>query len=237
MKDTVLDLRSSFINKGCILPEADDNWSLKKQGTSSGERRLREYTEGFSSIKKHEDFITKRVDIIVSDNTIDSKEKIDPDIFKAIPTNVKFNLADKNKYGRQNKGAGLIEYWRHSADIYSQYEWLLFYESRLTLLNLGFFKSFFNNKRTMFKSGDNCTSLGGFFTGMFTAKTKDILNFCNSTNLNNFTLRGEMIEQTLFFFYKENNITYEEAGVLDIIWYEEFARTRSDQGHHKGWKF
>ena len=66
-------------------------------------------------------------------------------ILKHIPTCAKFNLANKNKYGQQNKGAGLIEYWRHSANIYSRYKWVLFYESRLFLEDFSFFNSFFQS--------------------------------------------------------------------------------------------
>jgi len=242
MIDTVLDLRSAFINKGCVIPDVGQvaeqkihKYALACQGTSRDNQRLNEYIKGFSSIKEHENTITKHADIIVSDNTIDSKEEIDPNILKHIPTCAKFNLANKNKYGQQNKGAGLIEYWRHSANIYSRYKWVLFYESRLFLEDFSFFNSFFDDKRTMFKYGADCASLGGFFTGMFAARTKDILNFCNNINLNNFTLQGQIIEQILYFYYRKNNITYKNVGALGIVWLEHFAKTRNDEGR-KGWR-
>ena len=87
----------------------------------------------------------------------------------------------------------------------------------------------------MFKYGADCASLGGFFTGMFAARTKDILNFCNNINLNNFTLQGQIIEQILYFYYRKNNITYKNVGALGIVWLEHFAKTRNDEGR-KGWR-
>ena len=52
-------------------------------------------------------------------------------------------LFDNNRYGRWNKGAGLIQKWLHNKNILNNYEYIIFFEARLELLSHYFFDKFF----------------------------------------------------------------------------------------------
>lgn len=236
MKDILLELRTSFINKGCKIPDfapSTDWWGCGTgvKSTSQGEKRLQEFQEGFKSISAYEDEIIKHADIIVSDNTTSSQAEIDPKILHCIPHSAQFNCVIANKYGAHNKGAGLVDFWMRSKNILQKYKWLLYFEPRLTLRKFDFFESFFKNNRTIFTYP--LGYLEGmhpeqFNTGLFAARTEDILNYVDSIDLKQMVLNASSIEDSLLYFYKENKIGYDILPEMGVKWHDSTVNRTID---------
>jgi len=228
MKNILLELRTSFINKGCKIPDfapSTDWWGCGTgvKSTSEGEKRLEEFQQGFESILIHEEEIIKHADIVVSDNTTQSQNEIDSRILPYIPRSAKFNCAIANKYGAHNKGAGLVDFWGRSKKILERYEWLLYFEPRLTLRKFDLMESFFKKNRTIFTYPPGYLSgmhPEQFNTGLFAANVKDILKYVDSTDLKQMVLNAVSIEDSLLYFYKKHKIEYDILPEMGVTWHD-----------------
>jgi hypothetical protein len=140
--------------------------------------RRKQYINGIRALLKYKDILNSNsVDIHISDNTTDT---LDEDIRKELPPQTIIRCFINNRFGKINKGAGLLEKWNYNRQLFSQYEYIIHFEPRPLLENPAFFLSFFKNPRNLFTKGvkDDPTSYN-LYTGCFALKTELLFEFLN----------------------------------------------------------
>ena len=59
----------------------------------------------------------KKIDVYITDNTIDNNKTLPKPLLDIIPENIKIITCVKNNYGCINKGAGDIEQWLYCKNL------------------------------------------------------------------------------------------------------------------------
>jgi len=173
----------------------------KKAKLQWGFQRLKQYSLGLERLEQlgvFKDFSN----VIFTDNTVSSKIFIPISIKKHLPINTIYILRRKNKIGKFNKGAGLIENLKHCTRHIEQFDYLVYFEPRLYAENNYFFKDFLSNPRNIFYKNQN-----DYKSGYFGVSTPEFLNF----------LKKIKIEEII-----EKNIS------LEYLLYKEFEQLKPD---------
>lgn len=139
--------------------------------------RRTQIIDGVKKILEY-DFASKGCDVLITDNTCD---ELIPELKDALPTGAIVRCYNNNTVGCINKGAGLVQKWQHNSALIEQYDYIIHIEGRLTLVDHSFFDIFFKEPGTYFRYGDpvDSSNHSHFFTGLFSTKSKDILDFCS----------------------------------------------------------
>ena len=211
--DILLELRTAF------------NVNAANPTMSHGEERISEHVNGLKAFFKYEkELLGNNIQIYLTDNTISDDETLDERILDIIPHYVKIVTCDNNIYGPHNKGAGIIEQWRYNKELISRSEWYIYYEPRQLLVNFNFFESFLRNPRTLFTMGSGNRS--HFNTGLFAMKSKDVLRYMDSIDLEHMVKNQVGIEYSLYDFMKQNNIQCNLEEKMNVIWLDAFTNTK-----------
>ena len=152
-------------------------------------------------------------DIYIADNGLDVGDKIN------INNKIKTNNNNPNKYGKYNKGSGLIEIWNNNIEIIKQYDYIIHFEPRQLLIDNYFIDNFMKNPRTLFTYNHNSYPQKHFNTGLFTCKTMELLKFIENYSPQFLIEKNLGIEYALYFFYTTNNIKYDVLDKMSLIWY------------------
>jgi hypothetical protein len=191
---------ASIVNDNDITMEKN---GVRQQQIIAGLKKLFEYK-----------FATHQCDIMISDNTC---EELATKFKEVIPTEVLHRCFTDNRYGSINKGAGLVQKWIHNADILQQYEWMIHFEGRLLLRSFEFFDRFFASPTYYFTYGSKTPGdTSHFFTGLFSAKTDDILRFCDLFP------KEKLIHNRISIEYPISDYLRSKVTVLDsvdVIWF------------------
>lgn len=163
----------------------------------------------------------KDIDIYFSDNTVESLDLLPEEIFKLIENNsIKSMCANKNDYGYINKGAGLVEMWKHNMELIKKYDWLLYFETRTDLTSDKFLRECLSRNSNVFKIL-NPEENPHFYTGLFMVRTEILDDFCKATDPNEMLNSNTSIEYLLKDFMDErypDYIIYKEK--LNVIWHD-----------------
>lgn len=209
MSKILIQLNCSLNIKGTTLQ--------KKGFVENNDRRLKQIIDG---VKK---FTEKKysVDIIFVDNTIPENIPIDKELETLlINNNIEIFHDNKNIYGSSNKGAGVIESWLVIKEKLENYDYLLYFEPRLMLVNFDFINNFLESPRNLFVYGNGKNH---FFTGLFGIKIglllKYIGGFKDPKDLRNLG----SIEYHIFNFV-ENSDSYDISKKANVIWSDTVAK-------------
>jgi len=201
------------------------NVDPKNPYMSSGEQRIQEYVSGIRRFFKYEkEFMKNGIEIYLADNTIDEDQVLDKKIVNIIPEYVKIKTCLNNDYGCRNKGAGCIEQWKYCKEDIAESEWFIHYEPRQLLVNFNFFESFFKNPRTLFTKGK--ATQPHFNTGLFAIKSKNLIDYASSVNLEEMVEKQIGIEYSLHNFVMKNNIEYDLEENMNVIWLDSFTNKK-----------
>jgi hypothetical protein len=193
-------------NKSSIIPP-----SLK---------RNQQYINGLKSIFKYNNFFKQHnITIFIFDNSIDSIDDIPKEILSVIPENVIIETHFVNKYGKINKGAGVVETWLHNIDKIRSYDYLIHFEPRQTLISNSFIENFCKNPRNIFTCRGKENINRHFNTGLFTIKITELLKFISIYTPEMIARDRLSIEYILYKFYKKNKLEYDVLDKMDLIWY------------------
>ncbi len=191
----------------------DENYSQFVKNNKRKEQIL----HGLQKLMEY-DFMSKGCDILFTDNTI---AEVDPDIQKILPEQTIYRVFNDNRYGRWNKGAGLMQKWLYNKDILNQYDYILYFEARLELFSYSFFDRFFQNPKTYFRNGDSSLfdeSDTTAFTGLFTCKPELLWKVMSDTSIDTLIIKGISIESVMLRFFKQED-DFERVQTLDLYWY------------------
>lgn len=180
------------------------------------EERTQQYVNGISrffSIFKYKENTHHDIHILITDNTI--RETLPVEITRIIPEDCIHSLCYNNKYGRYNKGGGLIEQWKFNESIIENYDWYIHFEPRQQLLSNVFIDEFLKQIQNQFTINKN---VHHFNTGLFCIESKILIKYINSVNIDLFIKHNTCIEDSLYVFFKKHNICYRESEKMDLIW-------------------
>lgn len=183
----------------------------------SGIERTTQYVDGltrfFALLNEHQQNFSN---VFIVDNTISSTDMIPKDVLSVIPNTANILLTLQNKYGKINKGCGLIEQWIYMEDILNDYDWIIHFEPRQYLKSFHLIGGFLQKQRTIFTLGK---SKKDFNTGLFCISRKDLYNYINQVDMVDMCNKCISIESSIFEFFNENNISYHLIDKMDVIWH------------------
>lgn len=195
-----------YIDIASIVNDADRTMEMntvRKQQFIVGLKRLFEY-----------DFKSRNCDIILTDNTC---TELYPEIIELLPKDTVCRLFNDNRFGSINKGAGLIQKWLYNKELLQEYEWVIHFEGRLLLRSFSFFDRFFENPATYFTYGSKTPGdHSHFFTGLFSAQTKDVLQFCTLYPIDKLIQNSISIEYPISEFLRKKVVVLPS---VDVLWF------------------
>lgn len=184
------------------------------------QNRINDYVSGLNSFFEKLDK-SKNCDVVFVENTFKSEEKLPKEVLSAIPEGTFLFVKQKNDYGKINKGGGIIEMWKEYLDKISGYEYFFYYEPRMILDDSTFLQSFLDNPRNYFCVEDN-TPFPAVKTGYFGVEVNDLIEYCESINLDQFVKDGINIENSMRIFFEKKDTDFEKDIKYSIRrWYNE----------------
>lgn len=186
----------------------------KKNELTSNKERILQYLNGIKKVKE----LNPESDIYISDNSNYLNEKSDI-LHYLIENNIHIIKDAPNNYGKINKGAGLIENWKHNISLLKKYEYIIHFEPRLLLIDNYFINNFLENKRNLFTL-NHPILMPHFNTGLFTIKSDVLINYINTREINVLCIKSISIENDLINYFKNNNnISYHILDKLNVYWF------------------
>ena len=134
-----------------------------------GQERINQYIEGFNALSEFSVFDLFEKNLIV-DNTVSNKDDIPQDLLSSIDDRIEFHLFKKNKLGLLNKGAGVIDSLSRIKSTVKQYNYIVYYEPKLKLIDINFFKIFNENPANIFCKVEKYPQ---FVSGYFASTSSD----------------------------------------------------------------
>jgi len=186
-------------------------------------KRIEQYYEG---IKRFAEFNGKyNFDTYIIDNSIP---------FINLPIKLQ-NLITVNKYkyynntpnnfGKDNKGAGLIQAWQDNINIFRKYKFLIFFEPRQYMEENIIIPQFLNNQTSYFCKWKK----KGFETGFFIIKKHIMIKYLQRIDqkyLINIVKKNIAIENDLKKFIDNHKFNYKLVPRLHLL---NFKKNRTDQ--------
>jgi len=192
----------------------------KKNQLTSNKERIIQYLNGIKKVKE----LNPESDIYISDNSNYLNEKSDI-LQYLIENNIHIIKDAPNNYGKINKGAGLIENWKHNISLLKKYEYIIHFEPRLLLIDNYFINNFLENKRNLFTL-NHPILMPHFNTGLFTIKSDILINYINTIKINVFCNNSISIENDLINYFKNNNISYHILDKLNVYWFDKYETNK-----------
>ena len=192
----------------------------KKNQLTSNKERIIQYLNGIKKVKE----LNPESDIYISDNSNYLNEKSDI-LQYLIENNIHIIKDAPNNYGKINKGAGLIENWKHNISLLKKYEYIIHFEPRLLLIDNYFINNFLENKRNLFTL-NHPILMPHFNTGLFTIKSDILINYINTIKINVFCNNSISIETDLINYFKNNNISYHILDKLNVYWFDKYETNK-----------
>ena len=192
----LLILCSSFvINKPFLFKHSID--------IQYGRSRIDQYIEGFNSLSDYKILDLFEKNIIV-DNTVSKKNDIPNNLLSSIGDKTEFYLFKENKLGLLNKGAGVIDSLSKIKFIIKEYDFIVYFEPKLKIIDDNFFKKFIENPSNIFYKVDNYPQ---FKSGYFASTSNDFLELFDYINLEEMIEKKINLENLLYEFYIDRNPT------------------------------
>lgn len=172
-----------------------------------GSNRIVSYEKGFEAL------LDKNIykffdDVILIDNTISKAKHIPKNIFKLLPSKTILLLSKNNTYGKQNKGAGMLDSLNRHQESFLKYDFIFYFEPRLQVQTTNFIIDFIKSSKNMF----SIESPKRVKTGYFGSKTEDFIDFINSHSVDKLINDNLHIEQLMYdhYFEKDTSFTSEK---------------------------
>jgi hypothetical protein len=200
----------------CILMpttiEVDNNCSLYKANCLMPNNiRIKQYIDGIQQVRN----LNPDIEIYISDNS--NYLNKESELLNIInENNIKIITNAPNNFGHINKGSGLIENWIHNNDIIKKYDYIIHFEPRQLLKSNQFIYYFLKNPRNLFTINENVKH---FNTGLFCIQVGELIKYINNSNLDNMVSRRISIEDDLYRYFINNNISFDILEKLDLIWF------------------
>ncbi len=175
------------------------------------EKRKQQYIDGIKQILGFSKI--KQFDIVLIDNTTTT---IDKDIKEIMPFVSEYIAIEKNHQGQSNPGAGIIDVWDYLKHDISTYEWIIHFEPRQFMKDYRIFEKFLENPRNIFMYGDS--KQNHFYTGLFTLKSKDLLDYINKVASKELTRKRVGLEYSMFNHLNHDDICI--VNELGIRWHD-----------------
>ena len=190
-----------------------------------GAYRVDQYINGFKQINELVSNNSDKYDVFFVDCTI-KREDVDNSIIKEIEgiRNLKeIIFTDNNFFGSFNKGSGVITQWKEILKkISEEYEYVIHFEPRMKIRDFSFFDRFDLNKDSYFNVTETLVkgkNFRQFFTGIFSIKRKDLVDYVNEANIIFLTLTKKNLEKDMFEFFIKNKIHFIEVEKLGVDWF------------------
>jgi len=193
---TLLILCSSFVIKEPLIFK-------HKIDLQYGQSRVDQYIAGFNSLSEFRIFDLFEKNLIV-DNTVVTKKNIPSNLLSSIGDKTEFYLFKENKLGLLNKGAGVIDSLSKIKFIIKEYDFIVYFEPKLKIIDDNFFKKFIENPSNIFYKVDNYPQ---FKSGYFASTSNDFLELFDYINLEEMIEKKINLENLLYEFYIDRNPT------------------------------
>lgn len=194
----------------CCYPENKDS--------NHGQIRIQQYVKGLQKFFEYTDILKKHdIDIVLVDNNI--SDSFPSEILNVLPPNTNTITFKNNRYGKINKGSGLIEKWLHCKELIKDYDWLIHFEPRQILLDFSFIETFLKNPCNLFTWGGivGRKDDSHVYTGIFTIKSETLLQYIDTIYLPHFK---ECIEYSIFRFLEHDYTIVPQA---KLLWHDTVA--------------
>ena len=168
-----------------------------------GQERINQYIEGFNALSEFSVFDLFEKNLIV-DNTVSNKDDIPQDLLSSIDDRIEFHLFKKNKLGLLNKGAGVIDSLSRIKSTVKQYNYIVYYEPKLKLIDINFFKIFNENPANIFCKVEKYPQ---FVSGYFASTSSDFLELLDYINVEEMIEKKINLENLIYDFYIDRNPT------------------------------
>jgi len=173
-----------------------------------GKNRIKSYIDGFLKLKENNVY-NKFEEVILIDNTVSSVKKLPAKIIDLLPNHTTFLVSKNNKYGRMNKGAGMLDSLKLNKEIFTDYDLIFYYEPRLLLQSTNFIDEFLSGKENMFSfESDRRVK-----TGYFGSNSKDLNDFIDSYSVTEILNDNLHIELLMYQFYEQRNTRFENTSI------------------------
>jgi hypothetical protein len=222
-----------FFELSCAFSTED---FLHKGYVNDGEERIQQYIEGFDSyFSLLHDHVGSFENVYVIDKTVEDESRIDKRILEKIPleANIIFACREtENRYGRDNKGAGLIESWEWNMPLMSHYEYIFYHEPRQKLLDFSFYEAFIKNPTNLFGKYIERQ----FNTGTFFMKTETLQEYISYRTAESMSENHITIEADMYDFFNglgdrwescDSSPTkkreYATVDKVNLLWHDQMA--------------
>ena len=176
-----------------------------------GKNRIDSYKSGFEALENlniYDHFNS----IVLIDNTIKSYSDLPKDIINLLPKSTEFLLRKKNKVGRKNKGAGMLDSLKFNKEFFKKYDKVFYFEPRLIINNESFIKDFISDNSNYFSLESNQRVKSGYFG----SKSKDLVEFVDKFNTKELINKNLHIENIMYDFYVQKNTKF--ANIVISNW-------------------
>jgi len=207
-------INNIFVELRCAF---DSSNFFNPSWVSHGESRDSQYERGFKTFfDVYAKYNIPYKNIYVVDNTLKSKEDLNKNIANNIPKDVNLTLTQKNKYGRRNKGAGDIEGWNFTRNIFSKYKYFFHHEPRMETKSSVLFDTFLKEPNNIFIINNEPDQ---FQTGTFIIRTEDMLDYIDYRTPQQLCSPPTNIENDLFnFINKVKKTDFTTVSKVGIMW-------------------
>lgn len=187
---TLLILCSSFVIKEPLIFK-------HKIDLQYSQSRVDQYIAGFNSLSKFRIFDLFEKNLIV-DNTVATKKNIPSNLLSAIDDRAEYYLFKENKLGLLNKGAGVLDSLLRIKSIVELYDFIVYFEPKLKLVDNQFFKKFIENPGNIFYKEENYPQ---FKSGYFSSTCSDFLELIDYIDIEEMIEKKINLENLLYNFY------------------------------------
>lgn len=211
----LLELRSSLeIDRPKQHVQGVTKHYLDSRSLSHHTTRQQEHARGYKRVFES-DCIKNNFDTFISDNTVtELPHYID------IPRVKFYRLRNHNLMGQFNKGAGAIEQWKWTSDVFADYDYVISFEPRQYLKSFKFFEDFVKCPQNTFAWGS--PQKQDFYTGLFAIEAKELIKFTNSIDLPVMVNYSISLELALMNYVNDNKLNYKLVDNLDLIRFESW---------------
>ena len=197
---------------------------LDSRSLSHYTTRQQEHARGYTRVFESDLFVpsylsptNNNFDILISDNTVTTLPDYIPIPKSCTPI---YRLRNHNLMGQFNKGAGAIEQWKWTTDVFANYDYIISFEPRQYLKSFIFFEEFVECPQNTFAWGS--PQKQDFYTGLFALEAKELIKFTNSTVLQIMVNESISLELALMNYVNDNKLKYKLVDNLDLIRFESW---------------
>ena len=199
--NSLLILNSSIIIKKPIL--SFDNIKIEY-----GKKRIDSYKSGFTALAEFKIYNNFN-SVVLIDNTVKKISSLPQDMLSLLPKNTEFLLRKKNKVGRKNKGAGMLEALKFNKEFFEKYDKVFYFEPRLVIKSDSFIQDFISDNSNYFSLESHQRVKSGYFGSI----SKDLIEFVDKFDTKQLIDKNLHIENIMYDFYAQKNTQFKNIEI------------------------